>query len=419
MSDPLAAFGALQRATILLGQHRPEEAEAVVREALASAPDHDLLVNLLGQIRLQRDDPAGALDHFDRAVSLDPDDPEYHANRGLALRTLGRLGEAEQAANEALRLDPASGSALAVLTLVAMNRGDWTAAEASARRALENDPDDRTAAHLLARVLQLAGRPGPSRGEIERLLQDDPLDEIAHCNLGHVALDEGDIAKAEEHFREALRLDPMYDDARIGLLATFRARSPLYRLHLRLDAFVRRFGGNGWIPLIVVIVSVVAFQRVLGLLHPLLGLLGHLLIMLAFFALMLTQALGHILVLLDRRARPALKAGERQTALALAGLGLVAAASVLGGVWLGQGRTLQAGWTLFAAMLPAAHIFDNESPGGRRLFAGLTAVLITIAAALVLVPRTAYKQFRTATRPVVLIVMVAAFATCDHPRFNR
>lgn len=67
------------------------EAESHCRHVLDEAPRYADAHNLAGALRLERRDPAGAIECLDRAIALDPNHIESHANRGVALLTLGDL----------------------------------------------------------------------------------------------------------------------------------------------------------------------------------------------------------------------------------------------------------------------------------------------------------------------------------------
>ncbi len=61
----------------------------------------------LGVYHAQHGDPARALEHYERALALDPRLARLHRDRGLALAALGRTSEAETELRAALDLDPA------------------------------------------------------------------------------------------------------------------------------------------------------------------------------------------------------------------------------------------------------------------------------------------------------------------------
>ncbi|MFB6230482.1 MAG: DnaJ domain-containing protein [Salinibacter sp.] len=124
--DNLAAHGEKieqlkDEAERILNQENPgfEKAIKNLKKAVVLGPEIGLLRNHLGQAYLQNGNPGDALDQFDKAVELDEKNTAYRLNRGHALESLDRLGEAEKAF-----------------------RGVW-----------EEDEGDYAAARALARVL--------------------------------------------------------------------------------------------------------------------------------------------------------------------------------------------------------------------------------------------------------------------------
>src|SRR3989442_13915941 len=61
------------------------------------------------------------LDYADRAIALRPDQPNGHVVRGFALRGLERLGEAQAAFEEAVRVAPESTEAVVGLVAAAVD----------------------------------------------------------------------------------------------------------------------------------------------------------------------------------------------------------------------------------------------------------------------------------------------------------
>ena len=84
-------------ATVLLDQHKIDEAAAANERALAlNANNHDA-VNLAGRIAFERGDLAAALAHYRRALTLKPDLADAYNNMGNVLKELGQLQEAHDA----------------------------------------------------------------------------------------------------------------------------------------------------------------------------------------------------------------------------------------------------------------------------------------------------------------------------------
>ena len=51
-----------------------------------------------------------AIEEYDKAIELDPNDPDYHNNKGVALYELHRYEEAIEEFDKAIELDPSNPS---------------------------------------------------------------------------------------------------------------------------------------------------------------------------------------------------------------------------------------------------------------------------------------------------------------------
>ncbi|MBC8041238.1 MAG: hypothetical protein H7Y06_11895, partial [Opitutaceae bacterium] len=125
-----------------------------------------------------------------------------------------------------------------------LHRDDWTATLASADEALRLDPEDTTAANLRAMALVRLGRKDEAVHTVSQNLSRDPNDAFSHANQGWNALHHNDPRLAQEHFREALRLDASLDYARQGLLEALKARNPVYRVMLAYFLWMGRMSGK-------------------------------------------------------------------------------------------------------------------------------------------------------------------------------
>jgi hypothetical protein len=79
---------------------------SLTAEQLRTAPSSAFAHDLHGQALLKREHWAEALAQFQRAVELEPAEPGYHNDMGIALRRTGRPDLAARAFRESLRLDP-------------------------------------------------------------------------------------------------------------------------------------------------------------------------------------------------------------------------------------------------------------------------------------------------------------------------
>jgi tetratricopeptide (TPR) repeat protein len=157
-----------------------------------------------------------ALANYDRALDLGGKHVGTLGNKVNLLLQLGRSGEAQVSAEQAVRADPNSASAWFSLGLVYdfqgrlqeaingysratavnpflpdawgnlaaahLSRGSWPDAVASATRALAINPDHRIALSNRAYALTAVNRPGDALTDLERALQLYPKDPILHLN---------------------------------------------------------------------------------------------------------------------------------------------------------------------------------------------------------------------------------------------
>jgi len=84
----------------------PAEAEKLLLEAAALAPEDPAIPAELGRLYLTQGRAGQALAQFGRALALRPDSPQALGNRGLALLGLGQWAAARQDFERALALDP-------------------------------------------------------------------------------------------------------------------------------------------------------------------------------------------------------------------------------------------------------------------------------------------------------------------------
>lgn len=234
----------IQRARLLLTQSRPADAERELLPALAESPDSAEVHALLALCRLRLERAADALEPATTAIGLAPDWAFAHYVHALVLRELDKLKAALDAIAEAIRIDPYDANHFTAQSSIHLQRDDWNAALASAEAALAIDPEDNTAANLRAMALVRLGRKDEAVRTVEQNLSRDPNDAFSHANQGWNALHRNDPRLAQEHFREALRLDSSLDYARQGLLEALKARNPVYRVMLAYFLWMGRMSGK-------------------------------------------------------------------------------------------------------------------------------------------------------------------------------
>jgi tetratricopeptide (TPR) repeat protein len=173
----------LERASALCELRRFEEAIELLQQLLAREPDSAPAWCLLAQAQLGVGDAYAALDAAGHAIALEPDEEWPHRLRSIAFEQLGVTDSAIGAAREAARVGPYSWRAHSGLATALVIKRDldeaWAAAERGAALA-PHEPD-------------------------------------THYALGLVANARGNHREAEEHFRQALALNPQHGPAHNAL----------------------------------------------------------------------------------------------------------------------------------------------------------------------------------------------------------
>ncbi len=159
---PRHARGRIGYGETLAGAGRHEAAIHQYLRVLRSAGRRDAARTqaLLARSLDARGDLAGAIDHYEHALELEPDYAEIHASRGAALLRAGRPEEAAQAFERALALGADSAELRMALAEAAQVLDRPAAAIAHYREALRLDPGSLAAANNLGWLLATDPRPG-------------------------------------------------------------------------------------------------------------------------------------------------------------------------------------------------------------------------------------------------------------------
>jgi tetratricopeptide (TPR) repeat protein len=124
----------------------------------------------MGRLKITVDyDWAGANASYQRAVELEPGNPEGVSLAALAAACFGRFDEALQLARRAVELDPLNADSWERLAEAELFMGQLDQSAADSKKALELDPDYWASPLNLSRIYLLQGRPQDALLEIERV----------------------------------------------------------------------------------------------------------------------------------------------------------------------------------------------------------------------------------------------------------
>ena len=230
----------LERGLLLYQQSRFEQAETELRQALGADPNDAYSHALLALCLAEREKFDEATVEARQAIHLSPDFSFAHYAHARVLFARNHYAEAQAAIEEAIRLDSTDADFFSLLASIHLNQKRWPAALDAAEQGLQFDPEHVGCTNLRAMAMVKLGRRSEAGATIDAALARNPDNAFTHANQGWTFLEKGDPKKALEHFREALRLDPMNDWARSGIVEALKARNFIYAGMLKYFLFMSR-----------------------------------------------------------------------------------------------------------------------------------------------------------------------------------
>ena len=176
---------------------------------------------LLGRFEFAKRTPEGlrsAVQHFDRAVALEPGNALAHALSAAAcallcefaiLRPSEFVHKARASALQALSLDADSAEAYNALALITIFDWNWPEAESLFRRAIDLNPNFAEARHWFGSdLLALHGRFDEAFEQVRLAFELDPLSVAIRESQGYVSMLARDFEAALSFHSETVQLMP-------------------------------------------------------------------------------------------------------------------------------------------------------------------------------------------------------------------
>ena len=252
VADAYADAGALhQRGIIAFQEKRPEEAEALIRRAIALDPGNAVFHFNLGNVLRASRRPVEALQSFDRAIAAKPDQAEAHfsrgvtlhelgqfeaaaasyakaivirpghaqaqSNRGAALKELKRLPEALACYDEAIRIQPGFADAHSNRGVLLNELGRFDAAVESYSLAIKLKPDYAGAWFNRGVAKKELKRLAEALDDYDQAIKLDPSYADAYNNRGNALTELGQFDAAAASYRRAIEIRPASADAYYNL----------------------------------------------------------------------------------------------------------------------------------------------------------------------------------------------------------
>lgn len=183
----------------LLSQGKYAEAESTFRDLLVSNPQDMAATAGLGMALVKQFKLDGADDLFDRVLTADPNNATAFAGKATVMLN---------------RLQSSSGS-------IRDQRDSFLRqAEDYANRAVRLAPASAEAHFALASTYKEQGRIDEAASEFKNTISFDPNYSLAYSSLGQIQLDKNSLAEASENFKRAIDLNSGNSSAHYGLGAT-------------------------------------------------------------------------------------------------------------------------------------------------------------------------------------------------------
>jgi tetratricopeptide (TPR) repeat protein len=181
------------------------------RDTVKKSPNKGRPYNNLGSALLEKGNTAEALEHLNKAISLDPNMHEAHLNLGYIMRQKEKSEEAILYFSNALRINPKFSRAHHNLAIVLAEEGKTDEAIEHFYKALSIDPDfaeSHESHYNLGFLLAEQGETEDAIKHYAEALQIKPEYAEVHYNLGTLLIEQGKTAEGIEHLNEAIRIDP-------------------------------------------------------------------------------------------------------------------------------------------------------------------------------------------------------------------
>jgi len=170
---------------------------------------------------LEKDHPDEALKAFQKAVELQPKDPEPHLQAAILLEQEKNISAATQEFQKALDLDSSNRDALAGLVNTYSRSGQLPQAESILRRMSASDPQDATLHIQLGRVLVAQDKKDEGVAELTKGLELAPGDAAANQELIHLLLEQKKYPDAIARLKPAVQANPSDPELRYTLGTTY------------------------------------------------------------------------------------------------------------------------------------------------------------------------------------------------------
>lgn len=197
----------LEQGFQLLQNQHPEQAEKCFQEILATHPANEFALNLLGVTYLQLSNPASAIEVLHRALTVNHQDPETHANLGLAFKDTHEWKNAQLHLEQSLKINPSQPTVLNNLGNVFAAQDLHSQAARCFDKALKIVPEYPDCLSNFAQSLKEIDQHSLALKVICDAQRLEPENSYFANIQGEIELATGQFQAAQQSFKRAIKLD--------------------------------------------------------------------------------------------------------------------------------------------------------------------------------------------------------------------
>jgi len=215
--------------------------ETLWRDTLANNPDCWMAHNNLGKYLINEGRIEEAMEHYHKAIQINPNNPEGLTGLGIALAAKGRFDEEIENYRKAIQINPDFYGAPYNLGIALAARGQFDEAIENYYKAIQINPNSFNALNNLGNALAAKGRFDEAIKNYRQAIQINPNFSGALDNLGSALAAKGQFDEAIENYRKAIQINSTRPETfshmgmTLGQLGRTREAVAQYREALRLN----------------------------------------------------------------------------------------------------------------------------------------------------------------------------------------
>jgi Tfp pilus assembly protein PilF len=232
----------LERAELLLEQGRHKDAEGYIKQVLEQEPENDEALSLLARSYINAGRIDEGIETINRAIAIEPNNSFYfyllafgHYRKDLNSAAITNL-------HKAIELNPYFAEYFGLLSLIHIEEREFELALEKANEGLALNAKNITCLNARATALNKLKRTEAAFETMQDALAEDPDNEHTHTTVGWNLLEKGKHKEASKHFMEALRIEPNYLNAKLGLKEALKSKVLPYKLMLQYGFWINNKG---------------------------------------------------------------------------------------------------------------------------------------------------------------------------------